>query len=260
MKIFTRKNKFIVICLIFTLIMACYTTAMASEIKYENQTIYTINEPYVYPVQPGDELWKQFTTHDEKIAACQIPEDILSKMTKDALTETVLNYPLMIDMLAMPNRMTGYENIYNNFNGLRELASRSNVSNDMIQVKDELSVNKTFKATENNNDILKPVYLDAIIDGINASNYFNSNTLNSVSGEITPYYSSSWVYTKMGTAVYAMYNKTWSDAMNTAFMLDAGTKQFRLTYPNAVLAYTWEMAVILRQLQLQVVKFFMIQY
>ena len=62
--------------------------------------------------------------HAEKVDLCQIPEDILSLMTTEALAETVLSYPLLLDMYVWDSTTTGYKVIAATFNGLAELERR----------------------------------------------------------------------------------------------------------------------------------------
>lgn len=57
----------------------------------------------------------------KKAEVCQIPEDILGSMTTEALIETVVNYPLFINVFAYDNKKTGLEHVIGYFNGLQEL-------------------------------------------------------------------------------------------------------------------------------------------
>lgn len=85
---------------------------------------YTITEPYQYPVVPGMEEWKELKSLQEKSEACQIPEDILSNMTTEALVETVVHYPLYINAFAYDIRQIGLSHIKEYYNGLQELYTR----------------------------------------------------------------------------------------------------------------------------------------
>jgi hypothetical protein len=38
---------------------------------------------------------------EQKLAASYVPEEVLKNMTTDALVETVLNYPLLVDIYAL---------------------------------------------------------------------------------------------------------------------------------------------------------------
>lgn len=79
---------------------------------------------YVYPVLPGTDAWNALGSHAEMLAVCQIPEDILCRLTTKALLETVLDYPLMGDMHAYSTMELGFLRVRDQFNGLQELVSR----------------------------------------------------------------------------------------------------------------------------------------
>ena len=90
---------------------------------------YTINFPYEYPVSPGDPEWYNFTNNDDMVAACQIPDTILCKMTTEALLESVLNYPMQIDIFMHGSLNKGLLAVSEYFNGLAELLNRRDLQN-----------------------------------------------------------------------------------------------------------------------------------
>ena len=95
-------------------IIRCVTCIMAASIlplsllacssKANNSAI---TDAYEYPVKPGTDAWRAFTTHEEMLKACQIPESTLHAMSTEGLVETVLNYPLFNDVLAYEFSSTG---------------------------------------------------------------------------------------------------------------------------------------------------------
>lgn len=87
----------------------------------------TITEAYDYPITQASSEWKAFQTHAEMIEACQIPKSILSRLSTEALLESVLDYPLLGDMLAFDNVSSGYRSVFNSFNGLQELSKREDM-------------------------------------------------------------------------------------------------------------------------------------
>ena len=105
---------------------------------------YTITEPYQYPVVPGTEEWDEFKSLQEMIDASQIPEDILKNMTTKALVESVINYPLAINICAYADlgagHMEGLKNVSEYFNGLPELYSRA----DAIEELDKFTSREEF--------------------------------------------------------------------------------------------------------------------
>ncbi len=58
------------------------------------------------------------------VAACQIPEDILSSLSTKDLLETCLGYPLLSDVFLLDNIANGVSKITESFNGLAALFDR----------------------------------------------------------------------------------------------------------------------------------------
>lgn len=53
-----------------------------------------IDEPYIYPILPGTDEWKQLTV-EERFKACEVDEELLEKMSTKALVETVCTHPFL---------------------------------------------------------------------------------------------------------------------------------------------------------------------
>ncbi len=82
------------------------------------------SDAYDYPVKPGTQAWKDLPSHDEMLRVCQVPEDILLKMSTAGLVETVLNYPLFADAWVYNDPQSGFNAISSRFNGIPELIDR----------------------------------------------------------------------------------------------------------------------------------------
>lgn len=89
---------------------------------------YTIDTPYVFPITPADPEWRDFNAKREMDNACQIPEQILTKLTTRALLETVLSQPFVSDYVCFNTYEDAAKNFYNTFNGFRELLSREDLT------------------------------------------------------------------------------------------------------------------------------------
>lgn len=87
---------------------------------------------YDYPIKPGTDEWKAFGSHEEMLKACQIPEELLHRMSTAALVETVLNYPLSVDLWAYDSYELGIKHVSEQFNGLSELLSRNDAGVALI--------------------------------------------------------------------------------------------------------------------------------
>ncbi|MBR5947879.1 MAG: hypothetical protein IKZ82_04400 [Clostridia bacterium] len=74
---------------------------------------------YKYPVRPGMREWYMIDDHAKMIEVCSIPEDILASMSAYELAETVLAYPLLIDVFAYDNVDSGVAKVSHYFNWLK---------------------------------------------------------------------------------------------------------------------------------------------
>jgi hypothetical protein len=90
-------------------------------------------DAYDFPVKPGTPEWAAFQTHDEMLAACQVPEPILREMSTAGLIETCLNYPLYGDMLCYNSPQQGFDAVASRFNGLQELLRREDVGTRLLE-------------------------------------------------------------------------------------------------------------------------------
>ena len=86
-----------------------------------------------YPVKPGMEEWKKFQSNEEMVNVCQIPENILSSLSTEELTELCLEYLLLWDIFAFNNLNHGVDKLFRDFNGIRELYKRKDVSSSLTK-------------------------------------------------------------------------------------------------------------------------------
>lgn len=121
----------------------------------------TIETPYQYPIVPGTQEWMQLESRPEMLEACQIPKEILDKLSTDALLQTILDYPFLSEMTMFYmtpeecNSEAGFWFITDSFNGLQEFLSR----------KDALSVlekYQSFNALDNNGNVLTIIYRNVL--------------------------------------------------------------------------------------------------
>ena len=110
-----------------TLIIAIICTFFICEAQIND------NATWDYPVKPGMPEWKEFQLTTEMVKAYQIPEDVLSSLSTNDLTETCLQYPLFINVYAFNSLSDGIENLNSEFNGIRELYSRKDAAIGLIK-------------------------------------------------------------------------------------------------------------------------------
>ena len=78
-------------------------------------------DSYVYPVID----WSAYRTNAEKVAACEMPDSILSGISTERLVEACMNYPMLFDAYAFDSPLQGLRIVASRFNGFRELMSRN---------------------------------------------------------------------------------------------------------------------------------------
>lgn len=211
-----KKNWKLTVMFMAIFIFACVTISYAST-EASNDTPYTIDTPYQYPLIPGTDEWKTLTNHAEKVDLCQIPEDILPLMTTEALAETVLSYPLLSDMYVWNSSTIGYEVIAATFNGLAELEHRPDGLSTLIELSQQ-----TTRARDN------PFFTQDIETIIREMSGLRESAQNDQFESVT-------LFTPSGSPVLAYKDLTWADH-NTTFQ-DAKNKQNELhsKYTSTVL-------------------------
>lgn len=140
---------------IIALALVILTTLMPA-IAYAQSGNTTITNAYDYPIKPGTEQWKSFTTHDQMLKACQIPTTALSKMSTTALVDTVLNYPLLGDMMAYDDIQEGFNAVATRFNGLSALLQRNDAGTALLAKYKEM--NPLTVLNSNLTDLQKGAY------------------------------------------------------------------------------------------------------
>ncbi len=89
--------------------------------------------PFDFPAKPGTPEWAKFKSHEDMINGCQIPEDILKRMSTKALVRTCIQYPLFGDVIGCENLQISFERVASNFNGFNELFRRSDAAESALQ-------------------------------------------------------------------------------------------------------------------------------
>lgn len=130
-----------------SLILSTVFLVLSCIIPFQVFASKNLDAPYNYPVLPGTAEWADFTTRDQKIAVCQIPEPLLENMSTKSLALTVLNYPLLNDYIAYNDHLLAAENMAMEFNGYRELLQREDINAVLLDLYEESEVYTENKAT-----------------------------------------------------------------------------------------------------------------
>ena len=88
----------------------------------EEQSNLSPAEQYAAYIDSLD--WPSYDNHIDMTEAAQIPEYILNQMSTEDLIEAMLIYPLNMDLMAWDTYEQGFEAVSSYFNGLQELLTR----------------------------------------------------------------------------------------------------------------------------------------
>lgn len=164
--------------------------------KYKNDTYsnlnikYTITEPYKYPVIPGTKEWNLLNDHQEMIDACYIEPEFLSKMTTEALVETVITYPLFVDAFAYDTFDVGLQKISRYFAGIDELLSRE----DAYEVLEKFYNNSDLLVEGNYKTYISCLlrYIDNSFDNFRGLTYLPDTVLTPNNTAVAVYVGCDW--------------------------------------------------------------------
>ncbi len=117
-----QKSKLLAALLACSLCLCSFTLASGPQETQDNTQ--QISTAYTFQVVPGTTAWNAMEDSREKVAACYIPQQIIENMTTEALLETVLDYPLLIDIFAYDTTNMGIELASTYLPGIPELLSR----------------------------------------------------------------------------------------------------------------------------------------
>jgi hypothetical protein len=90
------------------------------------------DDAYTYPSRPGTEAWNKFTTLDEMITACQVPEDVLKDMSTQGLVETAITYPLMGNIVFFNDTLGALNDMLKQSNAIQALLQRADAGTEML--------------------------------------------------------------------------------------------------------------------------------
>lgn len=184
---------------IFAATMCFGLTPFALALNSETEEEYPITEPHIFEIIPGTEEWDSYESLFERIDACYVPEEELKQMTTSALYETVLNYPLLVNIYAYDGDLRkGIDSVSKYFGGLEELFSRE----DALDVIRQHSIDA--QSIEDERSEIKAIYDQSLL------NYAERLTEQSNNGDIALFAGDrDHIYTPNGTAALVWQNCTW---------------------------------------------------
>lgn len=147
----TNKKKSIIVfgCLAL-LLLGTFVYAVSQNTK-DGKSITT---PFNYTIRPGTDEWRALDNVEERREACKVDLQVLDKMTTEALVETVIKYPLLVDMYAYNSIEEGLLHVGQYFQGVDVLSTRSDAIEELqaYVVKKELT-----------SDDVEFIYVDTLI-------------------------------------------------------------------------------------------------
>jgi len=119
-----------------------------------------------YPVKPGTEDWNNLKTEDERIAAMQIPFEILENMSSEELAFTCANFPLFGYYTAFDTPQDGIDIMFYRFNLFRFACKKKETISILVDLYKDAGIegwNKNKTLINNDYWTLKYNYLEYLI-------------------------------------------------------------------------------------------------
>lgn len=107
-----------------------------------------------YPIDTDSQEWEKISLEDAQ-KACDMPSDMLNEYSTEELTEYVLKYPLLVDMMGFDRVADGIEHLKATSNIIEEFFSRDDNLDHLLEAYDNLSVDYEMLSDESNNNSLK---------------------------------------------------------------------------------------------------------
>lgn len=121
------KKKIIILISIFIFVLSsCSKSKTDDNVANDTETSkYEITEAYKYPVVPETKEWAELGSLPDMIEATHVDPDMLEKMSTPALVETVVTYPLFVNVCAYDTLENGVEEVSDYFKGIEILCKRN---------------------------------------------------------------------------------------------------------------------------------------
>jgi hypothetical protein len=87
-----------------------------------------------YPVKPGTSAWSALDSYEARLAAYNVPEETLKKVSTAELVKICLNYPEWRLVDTRNSHQLGYDYLKTIFNGFEELERRRDAGAEIIKV------------------------------------------------------------------------------------------------------------------------------
>lgn len=198
-----------------------------------------VSVAYDYPITIYSSEWKELKSVEERRIACAVPIELLEKMTTEALVETVVKYPLFIDVYAYDSIIQGFQALGNYFKGVEVLLSRS----DALDCLEDYASKETTRTVSTDISFFNA---DLLIDYLPVYRMVRSETEKDSQMRVS---CGPAIYTPNGTEVPTswwdpytgyyeqnrFYGLTWADHNTSQTAEEAVMYTYLAAYPSTVL-------------------------
>ena len=130
----------------------------------QTQTRLAKERAWDYRVKPGTAEWSLLKDEKERIAAVQIPEDVLMSSSSEEIVDMVIDFPLFGYFTAFNTPQEGFLIMLYRFNLFKHLLSRKDVGKDLIAVYKDAGMSGFEKKSYSNEFwTIKLKYLELIL-------------------------------------------------------------------------------------------------
>ena len=133
-----KVNTFLLIALV-ALMCSCSDDVLNEGSRYSAQPVPRVTFSFDSITAPN--VWAQYQSLEEMLAACQIPEEKLNSMSTDELIDVCMSHPLHALYFAYNNEMVGAKVVFEHFNGFSELKKRKDAPTKMLAFYDDINFN-----------------------------------------------------------------------------------------------------------------------
>jgi len=117
-----------------------------------------------YPIKPGMEAWYSLNTEEERIAAVQVPENILATLSSEEVVGLCITFPSFGHFTAWDTPQEGFNVMLSRYNILRHLLLRNDVGRILITAYKDASMTG-FRTLPYSDEFwqLKLLYLELLL-------------------------------------------------------------------------------------------------
>lgn len=161
--------------------------ACADDVVLQKSVIQKVNnQSFSFDSVTNPSVWNTFTSFEQMMEACQIPESILNKLPTDTLVALCMNHPLAGNFILYNNPIEGAKSVMDRFNGFQELKKRSDAPEKILDFYEKIRLDYTISKPKKNpytrfRSELKPLqigFIELSIASMSIPELFSGENLN----------------------------------------------------------------------------------